>query len=99
MFSTTLKAPANVDAITDFRVPHDTIGLDHLVFAAITTPTLAADAFCIGAVAGDADDRIIYNNRTGALLYDADGHAGGGAVQFATLATHLALTHADFVIV
>ena len=42
---------------------------------------------------------VSYNSGTGALAYDADGNGGGAAVQFATLATGLALTNADFVVI
>ena len=45
-----------------------------------------------------ADDRIVYNNAPGAVLYDADGVNGNAAIQFATLATGLALTNTDFVV-
>ena len=40
----------------------------------------------------------VYNPATGALSYDVNGNAAGGATQFATLATGLALTNADFVV-
>jgi len=60
---------------------------------------LSANAFFIGAVAHDADDRIIYNDATRALLFDADGNGAGAAVQFATFSTGLALTASEFVIV
>jgi serralysin len=60
---------------------------------------LAADAFRVGGAAADATDRIVYNSNTGALLFDANGSAAGGVVQFATLAAHLALTNNDFLII
>jgi Ca2+-binding RTX toxin-like protein len=50
-------------------------------------------------MAHDADDRIIYNTTTGALVYDANGNAAGGVTHFAVVAHGLALTSADFVII
>ena len=41
----------------------------------------------------------IYNNATGALLYDANGNGAGAAVQIATLSAGLAVTNADFVVI
>jgi Ca2+-binding RTX toxin-like protein len=93
----TLLGGGNVDVITGFNVVDDTIELAISVFGTIAAGPLAANAFVIGAAAADADDRIIYDPATGALWYDADGDGGGAAVQFATLATGLALTSADFV--
>ena len=79
----------------------DTIRLENVVFAALgaANGVLAAGNFFKGAAAHDADDRIIYNAATGALTYDSNGNAAGGATQFATLARNLALTNADFVVV
>jgi predicted outer membrane repeat protein len=45
------------------------------------------------------DDRIIYDIVTGALTFDSNGSAAGGAVQFATLDPGLALTTADILVV
>lgn len=99
VFDTALNAATNVDTITDFSVPQDTIQLDDAIFTAISSlGTLAAAAFTIGTAATTAAHRIIYNSATGALIYDSNGNAAGGATQFATLATGLALTNADFVV-
>jgi serralysin len=77
-----------------------TAGVDRIVlggsagqaFAALATGVLSPNSFRIGSAAVDADDMIIYNAATGALLYDADGSGAGAAVQFATLQAGLSLT-------
>ena len=47
----------------------------------------------------DANDRIIYNNATGDLLYDTDGNGAAAAVRFANVGAGLALTNNDFLVV
>ncbi|MEQ1955521.1 Calx-beta domain-containing protein [Mesorhizobium yinganensis] len=95
-----LDAAANLQRITDFLGAVDKIHLENAVFTALaSTGTLAAAAFQIGAAAQDASDRIVYNQATGALMYDADGNGAGAATQFATLSTGLILTNADFVVI
>lgn len=90
----------NVDTISGFSVTDDTIHLENGIFTAVGgAGVLSAAAFRIGAAAGDASDRIIYNSATGALLYDADGNGAGAAIQFAQLSTGLALTHNDFLVI
>ena len=74
----------------------DRIRLDHPVFAALAKGHLTSDALIIGAKATDADHRILYNSKTGAVSYDADGNGGASAVQFATLDANLKLTADDF---
>ena len=61
--------------------------------------TLAADKFRVGANALDANDFVIYNKVTGALLYDADGSGAGAAVQVATVGVGLAMTNTDIVVI
>ena len=94
-----LNAATNVDTITDFVVADDTVRLENSIFSGLAVGVLNADAFHIGGAAADAEDRIIYNATTGALIFDVNGSAAGGATQFAKLATGLALTNADFVVV
>ena len=50
-----------------------------------------------GAV--DATDRILYNDTTGAIFYDADGSGATAAIQFATLTGSPTITNADFFVV
>jgi serralysin len=100
LFNTALSATTNVDHIFDFSSVNDKILLRHSVFtAAGALGTLAAGAFHTGSGAADADDRIVYSSATGALIYDSNGNVAGGATQFATLSTGLALTHSNFTIV
>jgi Ca2+-binding RTX toxin-like protein len=98
LFDTALNAATNVDRIVDFNVADDTIVLENAIFSVFAAGPLAAERFIIGPAALDANDNIIYNSTTGALLYDSDGNGAGAAVQFAALAPGLALTANDFVI-
>ena len=93
---------SNIDTIVDFNVAEDTIRLENSIFTAIAgTGTLTADQFAANAsgTAVDASDRIIYETDTGKLLYDSNGSAAGGALQFAMLSPGLELTHTDFFII
>jgi Ca2+-binding RTX toxin-like protein len=101
VFDTKLNAKTNVDVIADFSPSEDIIALDHRFFHGIGAvgTHLRAAAFYKGQHAHDADDRIIYDANHGALYYDANGNAPGGQVKFAILNDHLALTHADFLVI
>ncbi len=102
VFNTALNATTNVDRITDFAVIDDTIHLDNAIFTAISgTGTLTAAQFVKNTtgLAGDSNDRIVYETDTGKLFYDSNGNATGGSVQFATLAANLVLTNADFFVI
>lgn len=77
LFNTALNELTNVDLVAGFSVAAEDILLSQSVFHSGGGPgTLAAGAFFIGASAGAADDWIIYNSGTGALLYDSDGNGG-----------------------
>jgi Ca2+-binding RTX toxin-like protein len=98
-FTTALGA-GNVDVVFGFEHGIDKVALDDAVFTAIGgLGALNANAFVTGAAAADASDRIIYNNLTGQLFYDADGTGAGAAIQFATLSPGLALTASDFQVI
>jgi Ca2+-binding RTX toxin-like protein len=89
----------NVDTISGFLSGSDHVLLDNAVFAAIADGSLAPGAFAIGTQAGDSDDRILYDQTSGALYYDADGNGAGAAVQFATLQGMPIITASDFTII
>ena len=87
----------NKDAILDFSAADDSIHLDLSVFSDLSgAGALDAAAFRLGTVAADADDRILYDQATGNIYYDADGSGGGAAVQFAQVTAGTLLSEADF---
>jgi VCBS repeat-containing protein len=97
---TTALGGGNVDAIGDFTAGTDKIALDDAVFTAIGgLGALNANAFFAGTAAHDADDRIVYDQTTGNLYYDADGNGAGAAVLFANLQTHPVITASDFQVI
>jgi Ca2+-binding RTX toxin-like protein len=98
-FTTALGA-GNVDTVLGFVTGSDKITLDDAVFTQIgALGALSANAFFMGTTAHDADDRVIYNQATGALFYDADGSGGALAVQFAMLSSSPALAANDFIVI
>ena len=96
-FTTALGAN-NVDSVVDFQVGADRIGLASDIFGAIGTSVSAA-AFVTGSAATTADHRIVFNQTTGQLFYDADGSGAGAAVLFAQLQPGVALTAASFEVI
>jgi Ca2+-binding RTX toxin-like protein len=76
--------PNNVDTITDMS-GNDTILLHSNVFSALSTGALAPSALVFGGAATDGDDRIIYDQTTGQLFYDADGTGAAAQILFAEL--------------
>lgn len=88
----------NVDTIRDFG-GGDRIGLSSGVFAAATDGGIGAGEFVLGAAAQDADDRLVYDQASGRLFYDADGNGATAAMLFAQLAAGTVLAATDFVVV
>ncbi|WP_394887518.1 hypothetical protein ACG873_21745 [Mesorhizobium sp. AaZ16] len=100
VFNTALGS-GNIDTITDFNVANDTIQIDNAIFTTLGLGVLAAGAFRtnVTGAAQDADDRVIYESDSGRVWYDSNGNAAGGNFLFADLASGLALTNSDIVIV
>lgn len=100
VFNTAANAATNKDTVTDFNSVNDTIQLENAIFRTLGGPgALKAAYFYAGAAAHDADDHLIYNKATGALIYDSNGKAAGGAVQIATLSNHAAVSVSDFFVI
>lgn len=90
----------NVDHVTDFASPDDVFRLDHAVFSRLAIGALAPEQFkTLGLAKADADDRILYKQKSGELFYDADGSGRKEAVLVAVLDNHATLDHTDFLIV
>jgi Ca2+-binding RTX toxin-like protein len=106
VFDTKPNTRTNLDRITDFSPRDDALWLDNAIFKAlgkagsVTKPALLKSSFFYaGTAAHDSSDRLIYNKKTGALFYDADGTGAAKPVQIATLAKKLALSHKDFFVI
>jgi serralysin len=101
VFNTAPSVTTDRDLLVDFNHFQDTIQLDNAVFTKVgPNGELQTSAFFAGTAAHDADDRIIYNKATGALVYDTNGNAAGGAILFATLLNKPAdIAANDFVVI
>lgn len=106
VFDTKSNARTNVDRVLDFAPKIDQLFLDNKAFKALgakgsfTKPEkLHTSKFWKGAKAHDASDRLIYNAKTGTLLYDPDGTGKAAAVKIAVLSTKLALGAKDFFVI
>ena len=97
---TTLLGATNVDLILGFSSADDTIALENNgVFTGLAAGALPGTAFVIGTVAQDLDDRIVYNQATGQLFFDADGSGAGAQVQFARLDGAPIIAANDFTVI
>ncbi|WP_020181320.1 M10 family metallopeptidase C-terminal domain-containing protein [Methylopila sp. M107] len=101
VFATGLGAD-EVDLITDFTTGSDKISLDVDVFLTLEgLDGLTSDQFAVteDGLATSADQRIIYNSKTGELFYDPDGSGSEAAILFAKLAPETDIDDGDFLIV
>ena len=89
----------NVDRIRDFRASDDTLQLDNAVFMGLTDGALNAGAFALASTAAEADDRVIYDQATGNLFFDADGGPRDNQTLFATLTNKASITASDFFVI
>jgi Ca2+-binding RTX toxin-like protein len=96
LFDSALNASTNVDRLKKFDANKDKLYLDEDIFSTITPGKLASSAFHKGTAASDADDRIIYDKKSGALYYDPDGTGALMQTQFAQLDKGAKLKASDF---
>jgi hypothetical protein len=84
-FAFTAAPNGTVDRITDFATGTDKLAFAQSAFSGLAPGELSAAAFVQAAAAFATDQRIIYNQATGVVSYDADGSGGGAAVAVAQL--------------
>lgn len=99
IFNAPLDPAGNVDRIRDFSASDDTLRLDNAVFVGLTDGALSANAFALTSATAEADDRIVYDQSTGNLFFDADGGARDNQTLFATLTNRASITASDFFVV
>ncbi len=111
-FDTPLNPATNVDTVLDVKTEadnsrrlEDILYLDHHIFTTVVdgTPTGAAYLLAgrfkrIGSGGGtvDTDDRILADQDTGFIYYDADGSGPAEAVLFAKVTPGIAVASANF---
>lgn len=106
VFDTRPGVRTNLDRIRDFDVTDDVIFLDNKVFKELGSKgtfskpeRLNAKMFWKGSKAHDPGDRLVYNPKTGMLLYDPDGSGSAAAVKVALLSKKLSLSHKDLFVI
>ena len=91
------------DTISDFTVVNDQIQLSLSIFGGVgTVGNFDATTFVTAAgvpVAGDVNDRILYNSTNGQLFFDADGSGSSAAILIATLTGNPVLAASDFEVI
>ena len=91
---------SNIDVISDFSHKDDRFELAPSIFktSGQSISYIKSSEFWKGTKAHDANDRIIYNNKTGVIYYDPDGTGAKEALAFAKVKAGTKLTHSDFFI-
>ncbi|MEQ1670002.1 MAG: calcium-binding protein, partial [Hyphomicrobium sp.] len=93
VFRESLGLASGIDRIYDFTST-DQIVIDAVSISAQTL--LTANQFVLGTTALDANDRVIYDETTGIVRFDADGTGVKAALLFAVLNTKPVISFADF---
>ncbi|NJN88175.1 MAG: calcium-binding protein [Leptolyngbyaceae cyanobacterium SL_7_1] len=84
-FLLTSANAADLDIIRDFNSRQDRLAIAKSGFPGLRGTRLRDSQFVVGTGALDRFDRVIYNDRSGALFFDRDGIGGAAQVQIASL--------------
>ncbi|MGO4387073.1 calcium-binding protein [Microvirga sp. 2YAF29] len=105
VLDTKLNKSTNVDKVLDFKSKDDSFYLDNSIFKKLGSGTFSkpkkfkSDMFVEGTKAKDAEDRIVYDKKSGTLYYDADGTGASAQVKIATLSNKTKLYYHDFFVI
>ncbi|MBB3019039.1 hypothetical protein FHR70_002093 [Microvirga lupini] len=105
VFDTRPNKSTNVDRVYDFKSKDDSIWLDNKVFTKLGSGTASkpkkfkSDMFVEGKRAQDAEDRIVYDRKTGAVYYDQDGTGAKAQVKIASISNKTKLYYHDFLVI
>lgn len=99
VFDTTLDGATNFDKIVGFTPNNDVIVLKNDIFAGIAVGVVGAGRFHIGGDATEANHRIVYNQETGVLFYDADGTGASDKIAFAYTEDSTAIDNEDLLVI
>lgn len=91
-------AAKDSDKVTDFISKTDKLEFSHTTFD-LKLGKIDAGEFFAGTKAHDADDRFIYDKKSGQLFYDDDGIGAHSQHLVATLTNHVTITASDFLII
>jgi Ca2+-binding RTX toxin-like protein len=105
VFDTRPNSRTNVDKVADFKSKDDSVWLDNKYFTKLGSGSLSKpkklskSMFVESETAQDANDRIIYDRKAGALYYDRDGTGSAAQVKIATITNKAKLYYHDFFVV
>ena len=91
-----IPSNSNIDQILDFDARFDLVGLDNAVFSKFINERIDSTNFVRASNAKDESDRLIYNSKTGELIYDPDGIGNGAASTIASIGKNIDLKAEDF---
>ena len=88
-----------LDTITDFTSGTDKIEVVSPNFGNLSVGNLASNHFQYGTAASNAGPVFLYDNGTGSLRFDRDGHGNAAPVQIASLTGNRNLSYTDIQVV
>jgi Ca2+-binding RTX toxin-like protein len=96
---------SNRDTITDFDPRRDSLYFDNAFFTklgkkgSLEKPAKLSKTYLEFSAPNDGNDYLIYNRKTGALSYDADGNKAGKAIEIAIFTNKPKFTISDFFVI